>query len=64
MEVIIAGTNPAAVGGTERYDGLSGKVIRFQKCADNTGSLSMPNRITKKNCESQLTHHGWKSKAF
>ena len=49
MEIIIAGTNPAAVGGTERYNGLSGKIIRFQKCADNSGGLSMPNRITKKN---------------
>ena len=39
MKIHSTETNPAAMGGTERNNRLSGKIIAFQKRTDNPGSL-------------------------
>ena len=47
MKVHSAGTNPAAMGGTERNNRLFGKIIAFQKRTDNPGGLPVPYCVSK-----------------
>lgn len=49
MKVHSAGTNPAAMGGTERNNRLFGKIIAFQKRTDNPGGLPVPYGIANQN---------------
>ena len=47
MQIVGAGTNPAAMGSAKGDDCLLWEIIAFQKGADNSRCLSMPDRIVK-----------------